>query len=165
MEINAIVAIDKNKAIGKDGKLPWYLPSELKHFKNLTIGYPMVLGRTTYDSFKKPLPSRDHLVLSNRELTTQFENVFGFKTKEALLQFCQERNYSKIFICGGQSIYQLFEQEISHWHVSEIQCEIQGADTHLKNTFSKGFQKEVEEKFFDEVAQIQWIYQSYRRCK
>jgi dihydrofolate reductase len=162
-EIHAIVAMDKKKAIGKEGKLPWHLSSELKHFKELTMGHPMVLGRTTFEGFTKPLPGRDHLVLSKNKITSPFENVYGFISKEELLHFCQEKKYEKVFICGGESIYQLFANEIRHWHISEIDMVVQGADTYFPNDVQRDFSLVSSKKHKDEKTQIIWEYKHYFR--
>ena len=63
-EIVFIVARADNGVIGRDGALPWHLPADLKHFKALTLGTPMVMGRKTFDSFPAPLPGRRHIVLT-----------------------------------------------------------------------------------------------------
>ena len=55
-EVIIIVAVAKNNVIGRDGALPWHLPSDLKHFKKTTMGYPLIMGRKTYDSIGRPLP-------------------------------------------------------------------------------------------------------------
>ena len=58
VEVIMIVAIAKNGVIGREGKLPWHLPSDLKHFKKTTMGFPLIMGRKTFDSIGKPLPGR-----------------------------------------------------------------------------------------------------------
>jgi len=164
MEIHAIVAIDKNGAIGKEGKLPWHIPSELKHFKATTMGFPMVLGRKTYEGFKNPLPGRDHLVLSGQKLLLPQNHVYVFSHKEELLNFCSQKKYQKIFICGGQSIYQLFDAEITTWHISEIHCAIDKADSYLKNDYQKNFRCHSTLDFCDEKTQQNWTYKTYLRA-
>ena len=64
MNFSLIVAAAKNNAIGKDGKMPWHLPADLKHFKNLTWGLPVLMGRKTFESIGKPLPGRKNIVLT-----------------------------------------------------------------------------------------------------
>jgi len=61
-----VVAIASNGVIGKDGKLPWHLPEDLAHFRKITIGHPIIMGRRTWESFRKPLPDREHIVVSRR---------------------------------------------------------------------------------------------------
>lgn len=162
MEIHAIVAVDINGAIGKSGKLPWHLPDELQHFKNTTMNHPMILGRTTFDSFKKPLPGRTHLVLTSKPLSNN-EQVFAFKNKEQLLNHCENLKYNKVFICGGSSIYKLFIQEINFWHISHIQMNVADADTFLDPELYKKFDIKNEQQFVDQKTLIPWIYRLYQR--
>ncbi len=164
MEIHAIVAVDKNHAIGKNGTLPWHLPSELKHFKATTMGHPMILGRTTFESFKKPLPGRDHLVLSSKSIAEQ-ERVYAFQSKVELLNFCAQKKYEKVFVCGGASIYQLFAHDISFWHVSQIDVAVAGADAYLTSFDYKAFKLSFEKRYQDETTKINWEYKYYQRIK
>ena len=71
MQINyiAIAAISTNRAIGKDGKIPWYIPEDWKHFKETTAGSPIIMGRKTYESIGRPLPGRENIVLTRGEFS------------------------------------------------------------------------------------------------
>ena len=63
---NIIVAYDDNNAIGKDNKMPWHISEDLRYFKNVTSGHPVIMGRNTYESIGKPLPNRTNIVLSHK---------------------------------------------------------------------------------------------------
>ncbi|MGL6037930.1 MAG: dihydrofolate reductase, partial [Soonwooa sp.] len=65
--VSIVVAMGKNNAIGKDNQLLWHLPEDLKHFKNLTSGHPIIMGRKTYESIGRPLPNRTNIVVSRKE--------------------------------------------------------------------------------------------------
>lgn len=65
----AIAAMSENRAIGKEGKIPWYLPEDWKHFKETTAGSPIIMGRKTYESIGRPLPGRENIVLTRGEFT------------------------------------------------------------------------------------------------
>ena len=70
MEIIIIAAMAQNRVIGRDNKMPWHIPEELRLFKKTTMGYPMIMGRKTFESFPSPLPGRRHIVLSrNKDYT------------------------------------------------------------------------------------------------
>ena len=86
-EVIIIVAVAKNNVIGRDGTLPWHLPSDLQHFKRTTMGYPLIMGRKTYESIGRPLPGRDNVVL----------------TRDPQLELPEE----KVFIIGGADIFKL----------------------------------------------------------
>ena len=101
--ITLIAAIDENRLIGKDNTLPWHIPADFKHFKETTLGHPIVMGRKTYGSLpKRPLPGRSNLVVSRQP------SVDGVKTfltiREALDEGLSES--SEVFVIGGQSIYE-----------------------------------------------------------
>ncbi|WP_313214788.1 dihydrofolate reductase, partial [Soonwooa sp.] len=64
--VSIVVAMGKNNAIGKDNQLLWHLPEDLKHFKNLTSGHPIIMGRKTYESIGRPLPNRTNIVVSRK---------------------------------------------------------------------------------------------------
>lgn len=103
-EIIIIVAIAKNGVIGRDGTLPWHLPSDLKHFKKTTMGSPLIMGRKTYDSIGRPLPGRDNIVLT-RNRTIEIPGCIKVHTMQEALDHC--RGQEKVFIIGGADIFKL----------------------------------------------------------
>lgn len=162
MEVHGIVAVDLNGAIGLQGKMPWHLSSELKHFKNLTMGYPIILGKTTFLSFKNPLPGREHLVLST-SLKMDKPEVKIFPSKEEVLKYCLKSNFSKIFICGGVSIYSQFKDEINIWHISKVDLKLEKADAFFDHAILKNFTIKSVHKNFDEKTKTNWSYEYYHR--
>lgn len=103
--ISIIVAVDENWVIGKKNGLPWRLPADLKHFKDLTTGHTVIMGRRTYDSIGKPLPNRTNIVISrNTDLDIPGCTVVK-STKEALELSPAD---SEIFIIGGAEVYNQF---------------------------------------------------------
>ena len=113
MLINGIVAMDKNKGIGKNNNLPWTLRRDLKRFQNLTTGNrnnAIVVGRNTWNSIKF-LKERDHLVLS-KTLKLDYQQdgkiIKSFSDIQELLTFLEGKNYDKVWIIGGSEIYKIF---------------------------------------------------------
>lgn len=102
MEIILIAAMAKNRVIGKDNKMPWHIPEELQLFKKETMGFPMIMGRKTFESFPAPLPGRRHLVLS-RSGNYQPEGGEYAPSLEKAIQMCGD--VEKIFIIGGGQIF------------------------------------------------------------
>ena len=102
MILSIVVAISENNAIGKNNKLLWHLPADLKHFKEITSGHTIIMGRKTYDSIGKPLPNRRNIVVSrNAEL-----NIDGAETYLGLEQALgQCSNEAEVFLIGGAEIY------------------------------------------------------------
>ena len=103
-EVIIIVAIARNNVIGRDGKLPWHLPSDLRHFKQTTMGYPLIMGRKTFDSVGRPLPGRDNIVLS-RDRSLAIEGCLVMHSLQEALDYCSDQE--KIFIIGGGDIFNL----------------------------------------------------------
>ncbi|MBG6234549.1 dihydrofolate reductase [Pedobacter sp. CAN_A7] len=102
MILSIVVAISENNAIGKDNKLLWHLPADLKHFKEITSGHTIVMGRKTYDSIGKPLPNRRNIVVS-RNADLNLDGVETYLGLEQALAAC--RNEAEVFLIGGAEIY------------------------------------------------------------
>jgi dihydrofolate reductase len=122
MRIVALVACDLNGAIGKQGDLPWRLPSDLARFKQRTMGAPIIMGRKTYESIGRPLPGRLNIVISR---TSNFEGVIMARSPTAAVTACGD--VEEAFIIGGGEIYRLFDLDILELTV--VQTAIEGADT------------------------------------
>ena len=107
-KIEMVVAVAENGIIGKDGDMPWRLPSDLQHFKQVTMGCPIVMGRATWDSIGRPLPGRLNIVIS-RNAPVVPEGVVTVDTPDAALQAAGDAD--TIMIIGGGQIYKLFEPQ------------------------------------------------------
>ncbi|HEX3385047.1 MAG TPA: dihydrofolate reductase, partial [Mucilaginibacter sp.] len=103
MIISAIVAIGENNAIGKNNQLLWYLPADLKHFKNKTAGHSIIMGRRTFDSVGKPLPNRRNIVVTRQDIKIPGCEVA--KSIDEALELC--KGEEEVFIGGGAEIYKL----------------------------------------------------------
>jgi dihydrofolate reductase/thymidylate synthase len=111
--ITAVVAIGKNCELGKNDKLLWHIPDDLKRFKRLTLGHPIIMGRKTFESIAKafsPLKDRINIVISSQaaELNNRLNkspNLYWANSIECCFNLCKSLAYSKIFVIGGASIY------------------------------------------------------------
>ena len=103
MEIILIAAMAQNRIIGKDGTMPWHIPEELRFFKATTMGYPMIMGRKTFASFRAPLPGRRHIVLSRNANYRPQGGEYAASLDEAL-KMCEPAE--KVFVIGGADIFQ-----------------------------------------------------------
>jgi dihydrofolate reductase len=101
MIITIVVAISENHVIGKDNKLLWRLPNDLKHFKEITTGHTIIMGRKTYDSVGKPLPNRRNIIITRQNITIPGCEVVN--SIEAALTLCEGE--PEVFIVGGAEIY------------------------------------------------------------
>ena len=101
MTVSQVVAISENHVIGKDNKLLWYLPNDLKHFKEITTGHTVIMGRKTYESVGKPLPRRRNIIITRQAITIDGCEVVN--SLEAALALCRDED--EVFIVGGAEIY------------------------------------------------------------
>lgn len=103
MKINLIVAVDEKNGIGKDNQLPWHLPADLLHFKKLTTGFPIIMGRKTFDSIGKVLPNRRNIVIS-RQSNLEIPDAEVTGSLQGALDLCNEEK--DIYIIGGAQIFE-----------------------------------------------------------
>lgn len=101
-QISIVVAISENNAIGKDNQLLWHLPADLKHFKNITTGHTIIMGRKTYDSIGKPLPNRRNIIIT-RQNGLNIEGVEVVNSLDEALALCKTE--TEVFVIGGAEIY------------------------------------------------------------
>jgi dihydrofolate reductase len=125
-EIVLVVARARNGVIGKAGKLPWHIPADLKHFKQVTSGTPMIMGRRTFDSLPGLLPGRRHIVLT-RDTGWHSEGAEVAHTPAAALALADG---ARISIIGGAEIFALFEPLATSAELTEVALEAEG-DTYL----------------------------------
>lgn len=117
--ISLIVAHTRNRVIGKDGAMPWHLPNDLKHVKEITTGQTIVMGRKTFASIGKPLPSRRNVVLT-RSKDFSAEGAEVVHTKEDVLAL------GDVIIFGGAELYRQFLDVVDRMYITEIDMETQG---------------------------------------
>jgi Dihydrofolate reductase len=148
MTITAIVAVDRNNAIGKGGRLPWHYSADLKFFKQQTMGHACVMGKRTWLSLQKPLPQRLNLVLSRSNEITPQASVIVLKDKLSVLSLKPYLSCD-LFIIGGAQVYRTFLEDIDRWIVTEIPLMVEGADAFMPENFLDGF-KASETRELDE---------------
>ena len=137
--MNAIVAVDRNWAIGKDNDLLIHLPGDLKYYKETTIGNVIIVGQKTLESFpgSRPLPGRTNIVLSDDPAFAP-EGCIVCRTKEEVLEKAAEYEPERVFICGGASIYRLFLEDCDAFYVTKIDKAFD-ADTWFPNLDELGY--------------------------
>lgn len=123
MSLSIIAAMAKNRIIGLDNTLPWRIPEDLKHFKALTMGHHMIMGRKTFDSIGKPLPGRTTVVVTRNRDKDIPGCIVAHSLKEAIAA-CQGDD--EVFIVGGAEIYAQALDLADTLHLTEIQQEIAG---------------------------------------
>jgi dihydrofolate reductase len=146
--IIGIVAVDRNGAIGKRGKLPWHYSADMKFFKETTTGNAVVMGRKTWLSLKKPLPNRLNIVLSRQSEIEPQESVVVLRDVESVLSLNDTLD-SDLYVIGGEQIYQSFLPHIDKWFVTEVPLTIENADAFVPKNYLEGF-REVRARELDE---------------
>ena len=121
-EITLVVARAANGVIGRDGKLPWHLPADLRHFKEVTMGTPMIMGRRTFDSLPGLLPARRHIVLTRDKSWSAEGAVVVHDVPEAI----RAANADYISVIGGAEIFALFEPLAHAVELTEVHGDIAG---------------------------------------
>lgn len=145
MSIIGIVAIARDRAIGRDGKLPWHYSPDLKFFKRTTVGHAVVMGYNTWASIGRPLPKRLNIVLSRTRDIEHAPRVLLMRGREEVLAL-KEFLDCDLFIIGGAETYRTFAADIDKWIVTEIPESIPDADARMPKDFLEGFvEKETHE--------------------
>ena len=121
--ISIIVAKSSNNVIGNEGNLPWHIPEDLKNFKSLTMGKPMIMGRSTFESIGKALPGRKNIVMT-RDKKYQANDISVAHTLEEALIMCSEAR--EIMIIGGGEIYKLFFGMVNRIYLTNVEKHIDG---------------------------------------
>ncbi len=103
MIISIIVAVSQNNVLGKDNKLPWYLPADMKYFKQITLGHPVIMGRSTYEALGAPLPGRLNIIITRQEDFLAPGSIIVNNLKAAFDAARNEKD-EEIFVIGGGDI-------------------------------------------------------------
>lgn len=127
LRLSILVAMAKNRVIGRNNQLPWHLPADLKHFKFLTMGQTIVMGRKTYESIGKPLPGRANIVIT-RQTGYEIPGAIVVNSIEDALLVCEETSTinSENFIIGGEKLYQQTIKICQRMYITEIQSNFDG---------------------------------------
>jgi len=129
MKKSLIVALSQNHVIGRNNNLPWYLPNDLKYFKQVTMGLPIVMGRKTFESIGKPLPGRTNIVVT-RNTDWRAEGVRAVHSLEDAFTLAESiaeiDGREELMIIGGDQIYQAALPLVDRMYLTEVHAEIQG---------------------------------------
>ena len=171
MKISAIVAMSKNRVIGINGQLPWRLPEDLKWFKKVTTGHPIVMGRKTFESIGRVLPNRENVIVS-RNTDYKVAGAHVVPDLEGAIEYCSRVRLNEklneqgdestsqytesgcssgndeIFIIGGMQIYQLALPLLDRIYLTVIHQEYEG-DAYFPTYLEKGFSEIFREDHLD----------------
>lgn len=125
MVISLIVAVSQNNVIGKENRLPWHLPEDLKYFKNTTWAMPIVMGRKTWESLGKALPGRTNIVISrNNEFNAEGAHVVD--SLESAKKIAEALDVKEIFVIGGAEIFSLALPLAQRLYLTRIHQDFEG---------------------------------------
>lgn len=127
MIISLIAAMGKNRVIGKDNSLPWKLPEDMKRFKKLTLGKPVIMGRKTFESIGKPLPDRKNIILTKDKNYRAEGCIIAHSADNALKA---AKTGKEIMIAGGEQIFREFLPKASRMYLTFIDKDFEG-DAHF----------------------------------
>lgn len=124
-----IAALAQNRVIGRDNQLPWHLPADLKHFKALTLGKPIIMGRKTWDSLGRPLPGRLNLVVS-RQPGLQLEGAEVFASLDAALEradaWARAEDAEELMLIGGAQLYEQGLAQADRLYLTRVELSPEG---------------------------------------
>ncbi|MFN8346457.1 MAG: dihydrofolate reductase [Spirosomataceae bacterium] len=139
MLITLIVATAQNGVIGRDNQLIWHLPDDLKQFKRLTMGHPIIMGRKTFESIGKPLPNRTSIVIT-RSKEWFAEGILIVNSVEEAVKTAQKTGADETFVIGGAEIYRLTLPMADKIYLTEVQADFEG-DAYFTISDSENWQE------------------------
>lgn len=160
MILAIIAAVAQNGVIGSENKLPWHIPEDLKKFKEITFGYPVIMGRKTFESLPRLLSGRDHYVItrnkdykSQNPVANKSDKIFVFTSFDEALDKIRPSGIEKVFIIGGGEIYNQTIDFCDILYITEIKMEIKG-DTFFPEINPERWKETSREEFegFDFVV-------------
>ena len=164
MEISLIAALDRNFAIGKGNALPWHLSDDLKRFKSLTLGKPLLMGRRTAESLGRALPGRLNLVLT-RSGRVPFAGMQSVETLEEALFVAGLEQAGELCVIGGGEVFALALPQATRMHLTWVETVVAGADAFFPR-FDQGEWHEVSRELHPADARNEFAFEfaDYRRA-
>lgn len=154
--ISMVVAVERHGGIGIDNKLPWNIPDDLKHFRQVTMGDAVIMGRKTFESLPHKLPGRLNIVLSTTLPAVSEEDFVVTGDVESAIEAVKARGYETLHVIGGSDVYRLFEPFITEAYVTHIK------ETYPADTFLEGFEFEQWNKV-NEIERGTHVFCTYLR--
>ena len=162
MLISLIVAMAENRVIGRGNQMPWHLPADLRHFKSVTLGKPVIMGRKTFESIGRPLPGRRNVVIS-RNLDWCAEGVESVSSLDAALALVQGAD--EVMIIGGGQLYREALPLAQRLYLTHIALTVTDADTWFPDYSQYQWQLRAEELHDpDEKNPYHYRFETLDRC-
>ena len=151
MRLAMIAAQSQNRVIGNNNKLPWYLPEDLKYFKRVTLGKPIIMGRKTFESIGRPLPGRTNIVITrNPDWTHDGAGVRVVHSLQQAIELAESlalvNGFEESLVIGGAEIYALALPQADRLYLTQVHAEVQG-DAHFPPLDPSQWQEMAREDF------------------
>jgi len=153
MKLAIIVAMDEQGLIGRDNDLPWKLSADLKYFRSITMGKPLVMGRNTHESIGRPLPGRKNIILTS-DLNYQAEGCTVVHSLDEAIQECDD--VEEVMVMGGASLYKQFLDRADRLYLTHVHASLEG-DTWFPE-WDKNHWQEVSREDFPANDKNQYPY-------
>lgn len=160
MEIALIAAMAANRVIGRDNQLPWHLPEDLQHFKRLTLGHHLIMGRKTFDSIGRPLPGRTTVIVTRQTDYVSPPGCLVANSLEQAFDLCKTEE--RIFVVGGADIYRQSLAAAEIVYLTEVNVTVEG-DAYFPEFSLEEWQ--VVERDEKQNETLQYAFVNYRRIK
>ena len=153
MKISLIVAMASNRVIGINGQMPWHLSADLKKFRQITCGHPILMGRKTYESIGRPLPGRRNIIIS-RNPDYQVTDCEVFSDIDLAIASCDEN--AELFVIGGAAFYETMLPKANFLYLTEINKQFVG-DTYFPE-INKAQWQEIERVEISDDGSVDFSY-------
>ncbi len=157
-DIQIIVALADNYVIGNKGEIPWHLSEDLKHFKAITTGHPVVMGRRTFESIGRVLPNRQNIMVSS----TFKDKVEGLDVVRSLDEAINLVGDKTLMVIGGARMYEEALPLASVLHLTRIKKSVDG-DTRFPDFSNYPFKLKDSESFFSESCGFNYVFETWCR--
>ncbi len=158
--ISLVVAMSENGVIGHDNKLLWHLPNDLKHFKSMTLGKPIIMGRKTYESIGRPLPDRQNIILTHQK-DFKAPGCEVVHTVDEALKLTVDAK--EAMVIGGGEIYRLFLDKANRIYQTVVHAKVQGEITFAEIDHNMWEETAHEEYFQDEKHAYDYSFVTLER--
>lgn len=157
--ISLLVAMDKNRLIGKDNQLPWHLPADLAYFKKVTMGHPIIMGRKTFESIGRPLPGRTNIILT-RNKNYEMEGCEVIHSIDDVQKMDEQMN-EEIFVIGGAEIFKEVLPFADRLYITKIEEVFEGDTFFPEINYDQWKEISVEQGVTDEKNPYTYAYHVY----
>ena len=164
MLISLVVAAASNNVIGKQGIMPWHLPNDLKHFKNVTWGMPVIMGRKTFDSLGKVLPGRKNIIITRQD-NWKADGAVTVKSMDDALFLAKQTDAREVMVIGGGEIFKIIFDKSNRIYLTRIEAQPEG-DTFFPAIDPKHWHLVSQKKHeSDEKHAYNYAFETWERTK